>query len=137
MTSITINLGDAFLLDTPPNLQHLYIAIAQTSEDNYLFVNVTSRRANSETACILLPGDDVPGFIVNESVIAYQYAREINATELAGLITAGSPIPKGTCSLDILEQIQQGGLISKRLRNGHKTALKNFLGASDTDSALF
>jgi hypothetical protein len=28
MTSITINLGDAFLIDTPPNSQHLYIAIA-------------------------------------------------------------------------------------------------------------
>ena len=134
MTSITINLGDAFLLDTPPTRQHLYIAIAQISEDNYLFVNVTSRRPNSEISCILLPGADVPKFIVNESVIAYQFAREINGTELAGLITPGSPIPKGTCSSDILEQIQQGGLASKRLRNGYKTALKNFLGVIDTDS---
>jgi hypothetical protein len=128
MARITINLGDAFLLDTPPNDQHLYIAIAQTSESNYLFVNVTSRRPNSETACVLLPGSGVPSFIVRESVIAYQFAREMNATELAGLITAGSPIPKGSCSVAVLTQIQQGGLVSKRLKNKYKTALKAFLG---------
>lgn len=28
MTSINVKLGDAFLLETPPNDQHLYIAIA-------------------------------------------------------------------------------------------------------------
>lgn len=71
MTSITINLGDAFLIDTPPNGEHLYIAIAQTSGINYLFVNVTTRRNSSETTCILLPGSGVPSFIVRESVVAY------------------------------------------------------------------
>jgi hypothetical protein len=128
MASITINLGDAFLLDTPPNREHLYIAIAQTSESDYLFVNVTSRRPNSEAACVLLPGSDVPSFIIRESVIAYQYAREMNATELASLITSGSLIPNGSISVAVLEQIQKGGLISKRLKNKYKTALKTFLG---------
>jgi hypothetical protein len=130
MASIIIKLGDAFLLDTPPNREHLYIAIAQTSESSYLFVNVTSRRSNSEDASILLPGPDVPSFIVRESAIAYQFAREMNATELAELITAGSPIPKGSCSVAVLEQIQQGGLLSKRLKNKYKVALKGFLGIS-------
>lgn len=130
MASIIINLGDAFLLDTPPNREHLYIAIAQTSESSYLFVNVTSHKPNSEDACVLLPGPGVPSFIVRESVIAYQFAREMNATELAGLITAGSPIPKGSCSVAVLEQIQQGGLLSKRLKNKYKVALKGFLGIS-------
>lgn len=128
MASITINLGDAFLLDTPPNDQHLYIAIAQTSESDYLFVNVTSRRPNSETTCVLLPSSDVPSFIVRESVIAYQFAREMNAAELNGFITAGSPVPKGFCSVAILAQIQQGGLVSKRLKNTYKNALKAYLG---------
>jgi hypothetical protein len=127
MASITINLGDAFLLDTPPNSEHLYIAIAQASESNYLFVNVTSRRPKSDSACILLPGQGVPSFVSRESVIAYQYARQMNAIELAGLITAGSPIPKGFCSAAILAKIQQGGLVSKRLPNKHKAALQAFL----------
>ncbi|MEH1918374.1 hypothetical protein [Nostoc sp.] len=128
MASITINLGDAFLLDTPPNSEHLYIAIAQTSGSNYLFVNVTTRRLNSETSCVLLPGSGIPSFIVHESVIAYQFAREMDATQLAGLITIGSPIPKGTCSMAVITQIQQGGLVSKRLKKRYKTALKAFLG---------
>jgi hypothetical protein len=127
-SSITINLGDAFLLDTPPNSEHLYIAIAQTTETDYLFVNVTSRRPNSDTSCILLPGEDVPSFVARESVIAYQFAREISIEELGGLITSGSPIPKGSCSGDVLQQIQQGGLASKRLKNKYKNALKTFLG---------
>lgn len=128
MASITINLGDAFLLDTPPNSEHLYIAIAQTSGSNYLFVNVTTHRLNSETSCVLLPGSGIPSFIVHESVIAYQFAREMDATQLAGLITIGSPIPKGTCSMAVITQIQQGGLVSKRLKKRYKTALKAFLG---------
>ncbi len=128
MASIPINLGDAFLLDTPPNGEHLYIAIAQTSESDFLFVNVTSRRPNSDPACVLLPGSGVPSFIVRESAIAYQFAREINTNELADLIVIGSPIPKGTCSAVILAQIQQGGLVSQRLKNRYKTALKAFLG---------
>ncbi len=130
MTSITINLGDAFLIDTPPNGEHLYIAIAQTSDNNYLFVNVTTRRSNSEASCILMPGSDVPSFIVRESVVAYQFAREMDAIELDSLITAGSPIPKGYCSATVLKRIQQGGLASKRLKNKYKTALKAFLGIS-------
>jgi hypothetical protein len=127
MTSIAINLGDAFLIDTPPKGEHLYIAIAQTSESNYLFVNVTTRRSNSEVSCILVPGLDVPSFIIHESVVAYQFAREMDVTELASLITSGSPIPKGSFSDAILERIQQGGLASKRLKNRYKTALKAFL----------
>lgn len=125
--TVSINLGDAFLLNTPPYGEHLYIAIAQTSENKYLFVNVTSRRDNSETTCILTPSPELPSFIRRESVIAYQFAREMSATDLVGLITPGSSIPKGTCSASMLEKIQQGGLVSKRLSNRYKTALRKFL----------
>lgn len=130
MASIAINLGDAYLIDTPPNGEHLYIAIAQTSKDKYLFVNITTQRGNSDTACILSPGVGVPSFIVHQSVIAYQFAREMDETELGNLITPGSPIPKGSCSQAVLKQIQHGGLASKRLKNKYKSALKDFLGIS-------
>lgn len=130
MADIVINLGDAFLLDTPPNGQHLYIAIAKTSESKYLFVNVTTRRDSSEPTCVLLPGPGVPKFIVCESVIAYRFAREIDAVQLATLVTPGIPIPKGSCSSSILSKIQQGGLASKRLKNSYKAALQTFLGLS-------
>ena len=86
--------------------------------------NVTSRRPSSETACILLPGADVPSFIVHESVVAYQYARELDGTDLAKFIAADSPIPKGFCSQDLLLKIQRGALISERLKKKYKTALQ-------------
>lgn len=127
MPSITINLGDAFLLNTPPNNEHLYIAIAQTSVTHYLFVNVTSRKPKSDPACVISPGFGVPRFIVCESVIAYRFVREMDAPELAKWITVGSPIPKGTVSTAVLTKIQQGGLASKYLKNKYKTALKTFL----------
>lgn len=129
MSSITINLGDAFLLDIPATgNEHLYIAIAKITDDKYLFVNVTTPRSNSETTCILKPGSGVPSFIKHESAIAYQYAREMDAVQLAQLITKGSRVPKDSCSSAILAQIQQGGLISKRLPRKYKNALKRFLG---------
>lgn len=127
MASISINLGEAFLIDTPPNKKHLYIAIAKTSSTKYLFVNVTTRRRNSEIICILYPGSDVPQFIRQESVIDYRYAREMDAQELARVVTHNSPIPKDTCSPNLLQRIQQAGLSSKRLKNKYKIALREFL----------
>jgi hypothetical protein len=127
MDSISINVGDAFLLTTPPNDRHLYIAIAKVSDDSYLFVNATTRRENSETTCILMPSLDVPEFIRNESVIVYKYAREITTVEIDKLIDQGDCTIKGVCSTNIVKQIQQGGLASKRLSNKYKAALKSYL----------
>ena len=120
MSSITLNLGDAFLLDTPPNGMHLYIAIAEISGSRYLFVNVTTRRASSETACILQPNLDLPSFITRESVVAYQYAREIDVEALDRLIANNNCIAKGCCSPSALLEIQQGGIASKRLKKKYK-----------------
>ncbi|MBC6417930.1 MAG: hypothetical protein GDA44_03630 [Prochloron sp. SP5CPC1] len=127
MGLITINLGDAFLKYTSPQCQHLCIAIAQISQRNYLFVTVTTKKKGSETTCILSPGADVPNFIIHESVVAYRFAFKINTKELTKLIKAGSLIPQSSCSATILERIQQGGLVSPRLKNKYKAALKAFL----------
>jgi hypothetical protein len=96
--------------------------------NKYLFVNLTDKKNNSEGVCVLAPDPSLPSFINKESVIAYYFAREMDANDLAICITSGSPIPKDCLSADIVSQIQQGGLISKKLKNKYKTALKNFLG---------
>lgn len=127
MTSININVGDAFLLETS-NIPHLYVAIASTTNNKYLFVNLTTRRARSETACILQPNTaGMPSYVRSESVIAYEFARELDANQLATEICEGSPIPKCTFPPDILDKIQQGGVASKRIEPRHKRALKRFL----------
>jgi len=128
VSSISINIGDVFLIDTPPNGQHFYVAISKTSGNKYLFVNLTDKKNNPEGVCVLAPDLSLPSFIKKESVIAYCFAREMDANDIAICITSGSPIPKDCLSADIISQIQQGGLISKKLKNKYKTALKNFLG---------
>lgn len=129
MTSININLGDAFLIETPPNDKHLYIAIAPIPNNKYLFVNLTTRRARSEIACILTPSmAGVPSFITSESVIAYQFAREMDSTLLARDICQGSRTPYCQFPANILSKIQQGGLVSRRLENRYQDALRSFLG---------
>lgn len=131
MTIININLGDAFLLETPPNGQHLYIAIAPTNNNKHLFVNLTTRKYASETTCILLPNTKgMPSYVKAESVIAYQYAREMDTCELALKICVGSRIPKCNFPSDILDKVQQGFLASRRVEPRHKRALREFLNIS-------
>lgn len=105
MAGITIQMGDAFLISTPPSGAHLYIAIAPTADNRYLFINVTTRRRKSESVCILMPGPDVPPFIKKESVVAYKYALELSPQALALVVMPNSPIPKGVVSASVLKQI--------------------------------
>ena len=128
MADLVVEIGQAFLIDTPPNGEHLYIAIALIGDGRYLFVNVTTRRASSETTCILDPRTPgLPSFINRESVVAYQYARAWSPEELSRVIKPGSRVPKCIFSDEIVSRIQSSGLISKRLSNQFKTALKIFL----------
>ena len=69
----------------------------------------------------------MPNFITCESFVAYHFAREMDATELAHLIAVDSAMPKDSCSHAVLKKIQQGGLDSKRLKKMYKQKLKAFL----------
>ncbi|MCY7331582.1 MAG: hypothetical protein LH649_02755 [Pseudanabaena sp. CAN_BIN31] len=131
MTITTINLGDAFLLGTDPNGNHLFVAIAPTSNSRYVFVSLTTRRKNSETACVLLPTTaGAPSFIKVESVIAYVFAREMDTDELNRAVCAGSRTPYCQFPPIVLNKIQYGGVASTEIEPRFKRALKSFLGIS-------
>ncbi|MEL6439294.1 MAG: hypothetical protein AAFQ80_08595 [Cyanobacteria bacterium J06621_8] len=123
MPDLSINLGDIFLINTP-NKSHYFIAIAKINHDKYLFVSVITKKPNSELACVLSPGFNSPRFIVKESVIDYRYAREMNSKQLNRAI--GSSTFRDCCLPEILQKIQQGGIISKRLKNKYKDILKPY-----------
>jgi hypothetical protein len=128
MTNINIKIGDAYLLETPPNVPHLFITIAPTSNNKYLFVNLTTRKEWSDTTCILQPNTiGMPSYVRSDSVIAYQRAREMDARELNLEVCVGSRVPKCTFPPDILDKIQKGGLASNRIEPRFKRALKRFL----------
>lgn len=128
MASVSIRLGDAFLIQTPPQGKHLYVAIAKTSKTRYLFVSVNSRQPQSELVCVLKPGPDVPDFIVHEAVVNYRFARELTTNDLVKLLPVGNRTAIGRCSTEVLEHIQYGGVASKRLKKRYKLALKDFMG---------
>jgi len=126
--TISINVGDAFLVETFPNGSHLYIAIAFTKDNKYLFVNVTTRRDLSDTSCIISPNTrGIPSFISKESVIDYFYAEEWDADQLACLLDRNSTLTTWYFDSDLVTQIQQGGISSKNLKRKYKKALKAYL----------
>lgn len=130
MPSINVSLGDAFWLYTDrKTCKHLYIVIAQTAEDKFLFVNSTTHReGKSENTCILDPTEeDMPSTITEKSVIAYGYAREFTVGGLRVLARASNPIPVCSFPPAILSRIQQGGIRSKLLDKDLKAALRSFL----------
>jgi len=123
-----MNIGDAFLLPTPPNGNHLFFAIAITTDSKYLCVNATSLKSTTlDTACILKPGAGVPSFIVHDSAIVYRRAREISPDVISRLIASGKCIYQGCCSEDIVKQIQQGALASRQISNEQKQVVQKFL----------
>lgn len=120
-----LSIGDTFLLSTPPNDMHLFVVIAPTQNGNYLCVNVTTQRNNSETSCVLQSGDHP--FINHDSVINYKRAREINPATIQNLINNGNCYRRDPASADVLNKIQQGGINSTRLKKKLKTALRKYL----------
>jgi hypothetical protein len=120
-----LNVGDTFLLSIPPNDKHLFVVIAPARSGKYLCVNLTSKRNNSDTSCVLQPGDHP--FVKHESVINYKDTREVDPAVIQNQISRGNSQPYQSVSSEVLNRIQQGGLISKRLKNKYKEYLRIFL----------
>lgn len=128
MPRININLGDAFLLETS-NIPHLYVAIAPTENDKYLFVNLTTRRESSDIACILHPSRiGMPSFVKVETVIAYWTPRIIDSRQLLIDIREGSAVPYCRFPSDILLDIQMGAVNSEEIDPMYARLVKGFLG---------
>ena len=90
-------------------------------------MSVSTLRRKSDTSCILIPGEDLPGVIVTESIIQYKFAREMEIQELCLLSLGGSPVIQDSCSPELLVRIQQSGLESKQLKHRLKKLLREFL----------
>lgn len=120
-----LNIGDAFLLSTPPNDKHLFVVIAPTQNGKYLCVNVTSKRNNSDISCVLQQSDHP--FIKHDSVINYKKAREVEPAVIQNQISRGNCIQYQSVSSSVLKRIQEGGIISKKLKNKYKNYLNSLL----------
>ena len=123
--TIDIDVGNAYLIETPPNGSHLYVAIAYipNSVGKYLFVNTTSKK--DDLSCIIKPGPRIPSFINKESTICYRRAKELNSKQLARLLHPASNSSVGTFPEEVVNYIITRGLMSGRLKNKYKTMLRD------------
>lgn len=124
MLDLSINLGEIFLISTPIK-PHYFVSIAKINDNKYLFVSFITKKPKSELACVFKPSYLTPSFIVRETVIDYKSAKELNLKQLK--IAVGDNSFRECCRSEILKQIQQGGLRSKRLKNKYKNILKNII----------
>jgi hypothetical protein len=124
-----IELGDAFLIDTPPNDRHLYIVIAVVSENNYLLVNTTTsnKKVDPDKDCVINPGEGIPSFIVCQSTIAYAYAREFRKNQINEITRAGKCHYCGRFPKEEVYRMQERGALSKSLAKKYQNLLKQTL----------
>jgi hypothetical protein len=126
MAEFKVKLGDVFLI-SHSEIPHFYVVIAPISKDLFLLVNLTSRKPNLESACILEPSLQLPDFINRESVINYRQAVEISTSGLQKKMRQGLCQFKDTLGEETLFRIQAGGLKSRFLKNQYKEILKQVL----------
>ncbi|MGB5928178.1 MAG: hypothetical protein WBH03_08375 [Cyclobacteriaceae bacterium] len=121
-----LELGDAFIVPTPPKEWHLYIIIVAISENNYLLASTTT--ANTERDpdrdCIINPGTGVPKFITCQSTIAYRHVREYRNNDIIKFIKANTWQYNGRFSEEQVYQMQLKGASSKRIKHKYKKILQ-------------
>ena len=113
-----ISTGFAFLSPTPEyETNHLYIVISIINNIEVLFVNVTTKKKNSDTSCILTSEDH--DFIIHDSVINYADAKIAKIENLQKAIDSQVIHPQKPVSISGLERIQKGALNSNAFPQGY------------------
>jgi hypothetical protein len=124
-----LELGDAFIVQTPPNAWHLYAIIATISENKYLLVNVTTSNTqiDPDKDCVIYPGVGVPGFITRQSTIAYRHARDYRGNDIKKFVKSGKWQYSGRFSEEYVYQMQLKGASSEQIKRKYKMVLQNIL----------
>jgi len=120
-----LSIGASFWMENPnsKNAAHLWFLITDPSlnRGSGLIVNMTTRKLDSDTSCILSKGEH--NSIHHESVIQYAEAfladvSKIEAAAKYGIVKFDEPI-----SGQLLKKILDGAARSSRLSNEHKILL--------------
>lgn len=113
-------IGDAFLIETPPNGHHLYIIIFQLKNGNFLLVNITS--SAYDQSCAIEP-DPQCSFIKHKSFVNYKDTLELSDSIISNKLSVGEIIHKCFFPTQQIKKMQAGGKISPRLKNKYKIEL--------------
>ena len=123
-------IGRCFYYDTPPNERHLFVVLAPIPEDEnqFICVNISTRRDGSDTTCELAAGEH-PRLTEPVSIALYGCAREIPRALILRL-TGEQQIQN--MPPEVLLRIQNSPLSpTSRLKNKYKEAIVLYLAAQN------
>jgi hypothetical protein len=117
-----LSCGDTFLIPkSGRQTEHLWIVVTdpEPETDLAVCVSITTRRSNSDTTVIILPG--MHPFIRHDSVVYYSDAKilDLNKVQqaldarMAGIVCER----RESCSQQLVEMVRQGILSSKMTPN--------------------
>ncbi len=115
-----VNIGDTFLIPTPPDFatEHLFIVVISINKDEVLIVNITTKTDNSDLSCILTTKDHE--FIYHDSVINYRDATKTSTKLLEANLENKKINTHQPCSKALLEKIVKGATNSEHLPDEFK-----------------
>ena len=124
-----MELGETFLLKTPPKGNHLFVVAIPLSSSTFLLFPVVSFREYLEQVCVLEPSAELPDFIEHKSVVDYKKARQVSQFSLNDMQARGFCNPKGKLSTRVHMKILSCALASKRITKRNKRLIREFLDA--------
>ncbi|MEG4301772.1 hypothetical protein [Microcoleus sp. D3_18a_C4] len=128
---VEIQIGNSFIVPTPPRSRHLYIIIAPIPEkqkEQWLMVNLTtSHKIDPNQDCIISPAPDLPNFIRRCSTIEYREARASRKNTIIEAVNNGEWIEGGMIPEKYIYEIQRVGASSKQLIQKYRNILKNII----------
>ena len=122
-----IYLGDVYLIPTPPNGSHYFVAITKLDNGSFLFVNYSTVRDSTPDEYLdftISPSRTKIRFLTQESYFVFGSAKEYGSAEL----TALGATHKGAFSRDEVEKIQFAAITNNSLKNKYRKLIRTYLG---------
>jgi hypothetical protein len=117
--------GDAFRIPEPGTSldSHLWVVISDPSIDpqRVLVVNFTTRRKDSDPACILQAGEHP--FVHHETCVNYAGAKVVTGAQIQKLLQKGLLTNHAALSAALLKRIRDGAAASERMSLDHADIL--------------
>ncbi len=120
-----MNAGDTFRIPEPGTSldSHLWVVLSDPAADpeRVLIVNFTSRRNDSDLACVLQAGQHP--FVHHETCVNYGGAKVVSAAQIQTLLQKGLLSSHAALSPALLKRIRDGAAASERMSLQHADIL--------------
>lgn len=120
-----MNAGDTFRIPEPGTSldSHLWVVISDPAVDpaRLLIVNFTTRRKDSDPACILQAGEHP--FVHHETCVNYGGAKVVSVAQIQTLLQKGLLSSHAALSDVLLKRIRDGAAASERMSLDHADIL--------------